>query len=189
MTDSIESAIEGANWYIVHTYSGYEQNVKEALEERIARHKLQSFFGPIIVPAEEISQTLKSGEVKIKKKTFYPGYLLVNMIMSDQAWRLVKDTPKVSGFLGSTKSAIPVSTEEVKRITQQMTEGVTSVIPLIEYLEGDEVKVVEGPFIDFVGIIEEVNSEKQRLKVLVTIFGREQLVDLDFNQVKKVEVE
>ena len=187
MTEELQAENqENLKWYIVHTYSGYERNVQEALSERIERHGLENRFGQILVPEEEVTSTLKNGSKRSRMKSFLPGYILVQMDLNDHSWRLVKDTPKVTGFLGNKKYPKPIPEEEVKRITKQIKEGSTSVAPKISFMIGETVKVVEGPFVDFQGRIDELNEEKKRVKVLVSIFGRDQIVDLDFSQVQKI---
>ncbi|GIW40129.1 MAG: transcription termination/antitermination protein NusG [Candidatus Binatia bacterium] len=170
-------------WYVVHTYSGYEHKVKAALEERIKTLGKQDLFGPILVPAEKVVELVK-GKKKTSSRKFFPGYILVNMELNDETWHIVRSTPKVTGFVGGTHPA-PISEEEVREITQQMAEGAARPKPKVLFEAGESVKVIDGPFQDFNGVVEEVKPEKGKLKVLISIFGRATPVELDFVQVEK----
>ena len=172
-------------WYVVHTYSQFEKSVQRALVERIARAGMQDLFGQILVPVEEVVE-LKSGQKNISERKFFPGYVLVEMEMTDESWHLVKDTPKVTGFLGgSAMKPSPISQKEVDNIMHQMQAGVEKPRPKVLFEVGEAVRVKEGPFTDFNGTVEDVNYDKNKLRVAVTIFGRSTPVELDFGQVEK----
>ncbi len=172
-------------WYVVHTYSQFEKSVQRALTERIARAGMQDQFGQILVPVEEVVE-LKSGQKSISERKFFPGYVLVEMEMTDESWHLVKDTPKVTGFLGGTAmKPTPISQKDVDNIMQQMQAGVEKPRPKVLFEVGESVRVKEGPFTDFNGTVEGVNYDKNKLRVAVTIFGRSTPVELDFGQVEK----
>jgi len=173
-------------WYVVHAYSGMEKAVERNLRERIDRAGMQSKFGRILVPTEEVVE-LKNGKKAVSERRFFPGYVLVEMAMDDDTWHLVKHTNKVTGFVGGAKNRpAPISESEVMKIVQQMQEGVEKPRPRVEWQVGELVRVKEGPFTDFNGAVEEVNYEKSKLRVSVTIFGRATPVELDFAQVEKV---
>jgi transcriptional antiterminator NusG len=172
-------------WYVVHAYSGFEKSVQRALVERIARSGMQDRFGQILVPVEEVVE-MKSGQKSISERKFFPGYVLVEMEMDDETWHLVKSTPKVTGFVGGTATKpTPISETEVQKIMQQMQEGVDKPKPKVLFEIGEMVRVKEGPFTDFHGSVEDVNYEKSKLRVSVTIFGRATPVELEFAQVEK----
>ena len=172
-------------WYVVHAYSGFEKSVMRAIQERINRLGMQEKFGQILVPVEEVVE-MKSGQKSITERKFFPGYVLVEMEMNDDTWHLVKDTPKVTGFVGGTGNRpTPISQKEVDKIMQQMQDGVDKPRPKILFEVGEVVRVKEGPFTDFHGSVEDVNYEKNRLRVSVTIFGRATPVELEFGQVEK----
>ncbi len=172
-------------WYVVHAYSGFEKSVQRALVERIARAGMQDSFGQILVPVEEVVE-MKGGQKSISERKFFPGYVLVEMDMNDDTWHLVKSTPKVTGFVGGTATKpTPISEKEVDKIMQQMQEGVEKPRPKVLFEAGEMVRVKDGPFTDFNGSVEEVNYEKSRLRVSVTIFGRATPVELEFAQVEK----
>ena len=172
-------------WYVVHAYSGFEKSVMRAIQERINRLGMQEKFGQILVPVEEVVE-MKSGQKSITERKFFPGYVLVEMEMNDDTWHLVKDTPKVTGFVGGTGNRpTPISQKEVDKIMQQMQEGVEKPRPKTLFDVGETVRVKEGPFTDFNGSVEDVNYEKNRLRVSVTIFGRATPVELEFGQVEK----
>jgi transcription termination/antitermination protein NusG len=173
------------HWYVVHTYSQFEKSVQRALTERIQREGMQDKFGQILVPVEEVVE-LKSGQKSITERKFFPGYVLVEMEMTDESWHLVKDTPKVTGFLGgSAMKPTPISEKEVQNIMQQMQAGVEKPRPKVLFEVGETVRVKDGPFTDFNGVVEDVNYDKNKLRVAVTIFGRSTPVELDFGQVEK----
>ncbi|HPI60764.1 transcription termination/antitermination protein NusG [Zoogloea sp.] len=172
-------------WYVVHAYSGFEKSVQRALVERIARAGMQDFFGQILVPVEEVIE-MKNGQKSISERKFFPGYVLVEMEMNDDSWHLIKSTPKVTGFVGGTANKpTPISEKEVEKIMQQMQEGVDKPRPKVLFEVGEMVRVKEGPFTDFNGSVEDVNYEKSKIRVSVTIFGRATPVELDFGQVEK----
>ena len=173
------------HWYVVHTYSQFEKSVQRALQERIQREGMQDKFGQILVPVEEVVE-LKSGQKSISERKFFPGYVLVEMEMTDESWHLVKSTPKVTGFLGgSAMKPTPISEKEVQNIMQQMQAGVEKPRPKVLFEVGELVRVKEGPFTDFNGSVEDVNYDKNKIRVAVTIFGRSTPVELDFGQVEK----
>jgi transcriptional antiterminator NusG len=173
------------NWYVVHTYSQFEKSVQRALTERIQREGMQDKFGQILVPVEEVVE-LKSGQKSISERKFFPGYVLVEMEMTDETWHLVKSTPKVTGFLGgSAMKPTPISEKEVQNIMLQMQAGVEKPRPKVLFEVGELVRVKEGPFTDFNGSVEDVNYDKSKIRVAVTIFGRSTPVELDFGQVEK----
>lgn len=172
-------------WYVVHTYSQFEKSVQRALVERIARAEMQEQFGQILVPVEEVIE-LKGGQKSISERKFFPGYVLVEMEMTDDTWHLVKNTPKVTGFIGGTAMRpTPISQKEVDAIMQQMQAGVEKPRPKVLFEVGEVVRVKEGPFTDFNGTVEDVNYDKNKLRVSVAIFGRATPVELDFGQVEK----
>ncbi len=184
----IESAEDDSipkKWYAVHTYSGFEDNVKLALEERIVSSGLKKYFGDIIVPKEDIiEKTAKGGKKKIKRK-FFPGYIFIRMNVNTDSWHLLKATPKVTGFVGDQLNPMPVDESEMGKIVAQITEGVKRPKAKIEFSKGDGVKITEGPFSGFNGIINEIKPDKSKLEVLVSIFGRATPVELDFTQVER----
>ena len=172
-------------WYVVHVYSGMEKSVQKALNERIERAGLQTSFGRILVPSEEVVE-MKGGQKSISERRIFPGYVLVEMDLTDETWHLVKNTNRVTGFLGgSGNRPSPISEKEVEKILSQMEEGVEKPRPKVLFEVGEMVRVKEGPFADFNGNVEEVNYEKSKVRVSVTIFGRATPVELDFSQVEK----
>ena len=172
-------------WYVVHAYSGFEHKVKLALEERIRLAGLEEQFGEILVPTEEVVE-MRMGQQRKSERKFFPGYVLVQMDMSDESWHLVKDVPKVMGFIGGTSDRpAPISNQEADRILQRIQDGVEKPRPKVLFEPGEVVRVVDGPFADFNGVVEEVNYEKSRLRVSVLIFGRSTPVELEFSQVEK----
>lgn len=172
-------------WYIVHTYSGFENKVKISLQERIKALGQETLFGKILVPTEQVME-LKQGQKKTSARKFYPGYILVQMALNDETWHTVRNTAKVTGFVGGEVKPTPIPDAEAERIIQQMEEGVSRPKPKYRFEEGDEVRVIDGPFSNFQGIVEEVKPDKEKLRVLITIFGRPTPVELDFIQVNKV---
>ncbi|WP_458232557.1 transcription termination/antitermination protein NusG [Roseateles sp. P5_E8] len=173
-------------WYVVHAYSGMEKAVERNLRERIDRAGMQDKFGRILVPTEEVVE-LKNGKKAVTERRFFPGYVLVEMAMDDESWHLVKHTSKVTGFVGGAKNRpAPISEAEVMKIVNQMKDGVEKPRPKVEWTVGEVVRVKEGPFTDFNGSVEEVNYDKSKVRVSVTIFGRATPVELDFSQVEKV---
>ncbi len=172
-------------WYVVHAYSGMEKAVERNIRERINRAGMQDMFGEILVPTEEVVE-IKNGQKRTSERRFYPGYVLVQMVMNDDTWHLVKHTNKVTGFVGGAKNRpAPISEEEVAKILGQMEEGVEKPRHKVEFMAGEYVRVKEGPFTDFNGTVEEVNYEKSKVRVSVTIFGRATPVELEFSQVEK----
>ena len=172
-------------WYVVHAYSGFEKSMQRALVERVARDGMQDFFGQILVPVEEVVE-MRNGQKSITERKFFPGYVLVEMEMNDDTWHLIKSTPKVTGFVGGTANKpTPISEKEVDKIMQQMKDGVDKPRPKVLFEVGEMVRVKEGPFTDFNGSVEDVNYEKSKIRVSVTIFGRATPVELDFGQVEK----
>jgi transcriptional antiterminator NusG len=180
------AAASGLRWYVVHAYSGMEKAVERNLRERIERSGMQAKFGRILVPTEEVVE-LKGGKKAVTQRRFFPGYVLVEMLLDDDTWHLVKHTSKVTGFVGGARNRpAPISEAEVMKIVNQMQEGIDKPKPKVEWQVGELVRVKEGPFTDFNGAVEEVNYEKSKVKVSVTIFGRATGVELDFSQVEKV---
>jgi transcriptional antiterminator NusG len=172
------------NWYVVHTFSGFEHKAKAALEDRIKSLGKQDFFGDIIVPAEKVVELVK-GKKKTSSRKFFPGYILAQMELSDETWHIVKGTPKVTGFVGGGLHPPSVSDEEIKEITRQMEEGAIKPRPRVIFSAGENIKVVDGPFSDFNGVVDEVRPDKGKLRVLISIFGRATPVELDFVQVER----
>jgi transcriptional antiterminator NusG len=172
-------------WYIVHTYSGFEHKVKTNLEERVKTLKQEDYFGQVLVPTEQVVE-LKKGQKKTSSRKFYPGYIMVQMVLNKETWHTVRNTAKVTGFLGGGSEPYPVPDEEAERIIRQMEEGIIKPKPKYSFEEGDEVRVVDGPFSNFQGMVEEVKPDKEKLRVLITIFGRATPVELDFIQVSKI---
>ncbi len=172
-------------WYVVHAYSNYEHKVKQSLEERIQRYGLGDKFGQILVPTEEVVE-MREGQKRRSERKFFPGYVLVQMEMDDETWHLVKEVPKVLGFIGgSSDKPAPISEKEAMAILHQVQEGVEKPRPKVLFEPGELVRVTDGPFNDFNGVVEQVNYEKSRLRVAVQILGRSTPVELDFGQVEK----
>lgn len=172
-------------WYVVHAYSGFENQVKRSLQERVERSGLQHKFGQILVPTEEVVE-MRDGQKRKSERKFFPGYVLVQMEMDDETWHLVRDVPKVMGFIGGTSDKpAPISDKEAEAILQRVQEGVEKPRPKVLFEPGEVVRVIDGPFNDFNGVVEEVNYEKNRLRVAVLIFGRSTPVELEFSQVEK----
>ncbi len=184
-TELKPASASGKRWYVVHAYSGMEKSVARTLQERVDRAAMQDKFGKILVPTEEVVE-IKGGQKSISERRFFPGYVLVEMEMTDETWHLVKNTPKVTGFIGGkANKPTPISEREVQKILSQMQEGVEKPRPKVLFEVGEMVRVKDGPFTDFNGNVEEVNYEKSKLRVSVTIFGRATPVELDFAQVEK----
>ncbi|MDA8162213.1 MAG: transcription termination/antitermination protein NusG [Desulfobacteraceae bacterium] len=171
-------------WYIIHTYSGFEAKVKIALEERIKQYGLESQFSAVVVPTENVVEVVR-GERKMSSRKVYPGYVLVRMEFNDETRHLVQETPKVTGFVGGSKS-VPLPDEEAEKIIHQMEERAQKPVPKYSFEKGDDVTVIEGPFANFHGVIEEVKPEKGKVRVMVSIFGRSTPVELEFAHVQKV---
>ena len=176
-------------WYVVHTYSGYENKVKDLLEERIEAYSMQHMFDDILIPTEEVEEIIKGkkGEKQVRKtsRKFFPGYLLVHMDMTNETWHLVRDTPRVTGFIGGKTKPIPIPDGGMVDLVEKIKEGKLRPTVKMDFEKGDEVAIVEGPFSNFNGTVEEVKPEKGRLKVLVSIFGRQTPIELEYLQVKK----
>jgi len=172
-------------WYVVHTFSGFEKQVQRSLREHIKRASMDEQFGDILVPTEEVVE-MRSGEKRTSERKFFPGYVLVKMEMNDDTWHLVKNVPKVSGFIGgSGTKPTPITDKEAQAILHQVQEGVEKPKPKFSFAPGELVRIVDGPFMDFNGTVEDVNFEKNKLRVTVSIFGRLTPVELEFSQVEK----
>ena len=172
-------------WYVVHAYSNFENKVKQALEDRVKREGLEQYFGKILVPTEEIVE-MRMGQQRKSERKFFPGYVLVQMELTDETWHLVKDVPRVLGFIGGTSDRpAPISEKEAMSILNRVEEGVNKPRPKVLFEAGEVVRVIDGPFKDFNGVVEEVNYEKNKLKISVLIFGRSTSVELGFGQVEK----
>jgi transcriptional antiterminator NusG len=172
-------------WYVIHTYSGYENKAKLGLEERIKSLKKEAFFAEVVVPEENVVELVK-GQKKTTKRRFFPGYILVKMILNEETWHIVKNTPKITGFVGDKVKPVPVPEAEVQKMTNRIAEGQVKPRPRISFAEGENVRVIDGPFSNFNGVVEDVNPDKGKVKVLVSIFGRSTPVELDFIQVEKI---
>jgi transcriptional antiterminator NusG len=172
-------------WYVVHAFSGFEKQVARSLEEHIRNAGMEEFFGEIMVPTEEVVE-MKGGQKRTTQRKFFPGYVLVKMEMNDDTWHLVKSVPKVTGFIGGTATKpAPITEKEAQAILQQVQEGVEKPRPKFSFEPGEQVRVIDGPFADFNGTVEDVNFEKAKLRVSVSIFGRMTPVELEFSQVEK----
>ena len=172
-------------WYVVHTYSGYENKARAALEERIRSLGMEESFGEILIPEEEVVERTKTGKTRQTKKRFYPGYMLVQMDLDNETWHIVKNTPKITGFVGNMRNPPPVPDEEVERITSRMSDGESEPKPVMHFERGEEVRVNDGPFATMKGTVEEANPARSKLRVMVSIFGRPTAVELDYSQVEK----
>jgi transcriptional antiterminator NusG len=173
------------HWYVVHAYSGFEQQVKRSLEERIRRKSLEDSFGDILVPTEEVVE-MREGQKRKSERKFFPGYVLVQMEMNDETWHLVKEAPKVLGFIGGTgDKPTPITEKEAMAILQRVQEGADKPRPKVLFEPGEMVRIIDGPFNDFNGVVEEVDYEKNKMRVSVLIFGRSTPVELEFGQVEK----
>ena len=172
-------------WYIVHTYSGFENKVSESLQQRVQAYGLQADIGDVLIPTEDVVE-MRGGRRVVSSKRFFPGYILVEMNMSDHAWHVVRNTPKVTGFVGAGSKPTPLTREEVDQILLQVTVAAEKPKPKYTFEKGDQVRINEGPFTSFNGVVDDVNLDRNTLKVLVTIFGRSTPVELDFLQVEKL---
>ncbi|MDD2605986.1 MAG: transcription termination/antitermination protein NusG [Desulfobacterales bacterium] len=172
-------------WYIVHVYSGFEGKVKASLEEKIAASPYRDQFGEVLVPTEQVVELVK-GKRRESSRKFYPGYILVHMELSDETWHIVNSTPKVTGFLGGRDQPSPLTDEEADRILNRMEAGKHKPKPKYQFEQGDDIRVIDGPFANFHGTVDEVNAEKGKIRVLVSIFGRSTPVELEFVQVTKL---
>jgi transcription termination/antitermination protein NusG len=173
------------HWYIVHTYSGFEKKVAESLAQRVQAYGLQDDIGEILIPTEDVVE-MRGGRKVVTPKRFFPGYILVEMNMTDHAWHVVKNTPKVTGFVGAGVRPTPLTKDEVEQILEQVKSAAEKPKPKYTFEKGDQVRINEGPFTSFNGVVDEVNVDKNTLKVMVTIFGRATPVELDFLQVEKI---
>lgn len=173
------------NWYVVHAYSGFEKKVAQSIKEQAVQAGMQNLFDDVLVPTEQVVEMRRGQKVNSERK-FFPGYVLVHMELTEETYHLVNDTPKVTGFLGAGKSPMPISNAEAKRMLHQLNEGVERPKPSIMYEIGEQVRVCDGPFQSFNGYVEDVDSERARLKVLVSIFGRATPVELEYAQVEKM---
>lgn len=172
-------------WYIVHVYSGFENKVVEAIKDQAEKVGLSEYFGDILVPMEQVTEVRRGQKVDVSRN-FFPGYILVSMVMEDQTWHLVRSISKVSGFLGANNKPAPISNAEAEKIMSQIQEGVERPKSVLVFEVGEQVKVSDGPFASFTGVVEVVDEEKNRLKVSVSIFGRSTPVELEYNQVEKL---
>ncbi len=172
------------NWYIIHTYSGFEKKVKESLESRVAAFGLQEKIGRLMVPTEDVVE-VRGGKKVISPRMFYPGYVLVEMEMNDDTWHVVRSTPRVTGFVGTGQIPTPLTEQEVESILNRTRAAPEKAKPKLIFERNEQVRIVDGPFANFNGVVEEVNSDRSTLKVSVTIFGRSTPVELDFTQVEK----
>ena len=170
-------------WYVIHTYSGYENKVKANLDHRITSMDMEGKIFEVVIPTEEVME-IKAGQKQVSQKKIFPGYILVKMQLNDDSWYVVRNTPGVTGFVGSTNKPVPLSNEEVDKILHEAAAGKPK--PTTQYTEGQSIKVIAGPLADFTGTISEINLDQNKLKVLVSIFGRETPVELSFNQVTKL---
>lgn len=172
-------------WYVVHVYSGHEHRAKSSLEERVKSLSKQSLISEVIVPEETVVELVK-GQRRTSKRRFFPGYILVRMELADESWHIIKNTPKITGFVGDKLRPMPVSEAEIQRMTSRISEGISRPKPKVSFIEGENVRVIDGPFLNFSGVVEDVNVDKAKVRVLVSIFGRSTPVELDFVQVEKI---
>ena len=170
---------QGSRWYVVHTYSGHENKVKANIEKLVENREMQDIIFEVRVPVEEVAE-IKNGKKKMKERKMFPSYVIIKMIMTDESWYLVRNTRGVTGFVGPGSKPVPLSDEEVKAL------GVVERLPAIELAIGDTIKVKEGPFEDFIGAVESISQEKRKIKAFVSMFGRETLIELDYDQIEKV---
>lgn len=175
----------GKAWYVIHTYSGYEQKVKVSLEQAFEHAGIKDKVGEIIIPTEEVVE-IRQGKKKITSRKFFPGYVLIYVEMDQDIWYMIKNTPKVTGFLGGSGTPVPLSEEEVKGIMEQVKGESTRPKPKFSFEKGESIRVIEGPFINFNGVVEDVNPDKGKVKVMVSIFGRATPVELEFPQIERV---
>ena len=179
-----EKSERDMKWYVVHTYSGYEAKAKQALKDRIVSQKAEKDFDDILIPSENVIEVVK-GKKKTKNKRFFPSYILVRMHLTNKTWHIVKNTPKITGFVGHTMHPPSVPDEQVRKLTSQIEEGTLRTKSAASFEAGDSVRVTDGPFANFNGVVEEVKPEKEKVRVLVSIFGRPTPVELNFSQVEK----
>ena len=173
-----------ARWYVIHAYSGFEHKVSESIKEQANKQGLSNMIEDISVPTQEIVEVKRGARINTERK-FFPGYILIKMIMNDDTWHLVKNTPKVSTFLGSKGMPIPISNAEAAKISEQVLQGIEKPKPSIEFEVGEVIKVIDGPFASFDGMLEQIDTDKSRIKVAVSIFGRSTPVELEYSQVEK----
>lgn len=178
-----EDRTENMKWYVIHTHSGFETKARLGLQETARQYKMEDYLGEIIIPMENVVE-VKKGEKSERARKFFPGYILAQMELSDRMWHVVKNSPRVIGFVGGTTNPPPVPMHEVERIRGQMEQGMKAPTPVLSFKEGDPVRVIDGPFKNFNGVVEEVNPDKAKVRVLVSIFGRATPVELDFVQVE-----
>ncbi len=171
-------------WYVVHTYSGYESKAKETLKNRIKQEGMEEYFSEILVPTETLVSVVK-GQRKTSQRKIYPGYIIIQMDLNERTWHLVKDTPKIIGFAGNSQNPKPMSEKEISSLMKQIHEGASRIKPKLDFSEGDLLKIIDGPFSGFTGTIDEINPDKRKLRVLVSIFGRSTPVELEFSQVER----
>ncbi|MBI28444.1 MAG: hypothetical protein CFH21_01074 [Alphaproteobacteria bacterium MarineAlpha5_Bin11] len=176
--------MEEAKWYVIHAYSGFEKKVADNIRERSYTLGLSDMIEEISVPTQEIVEVKRGSRVNTERK-FFPGYILIKMIMNDETWHMIKNTPKVSTFLGSKGKPTPISNSEANKISEQVLQGIEKPRPSIEFEVGEHIKVIDGPFASFDGMIEQIDEEKSRIKVAVSIFGRSTPVELEYSQVEK----
>jgi transcription termination/antitermination protein NusG len=181
----VMTEVSDKNWYIVHTYSGFEKKVAESLQQRVQAYGLQADIGEVLIPTEDVVE-MRSGKKVVSSKRFFPGYILVEMNMTDHAWHVVKNTPKVTGFVGAGAKPTPLTKDEVEQILTQVRTAAEKPKPKYTFDKGDQVRINEGPFAGFNGLVDEVNTDKNTLKIMVTIFGRSTPVEMDFLQVEKL---
>ena len=177
--------IEGKQWYIIHTYSGFERKVAESLMNRVRVHELQEMIGQILIPTEDVVE-MRGGKKVVTSKLFFPGYILVEMEMTDETWHLVRNTPKVTGFVSQGNKPTPLTEEEVNQVVHRVSTADERPKPKFVFERGEAIKIIDGPFLNFTGVVEDVNLERSTMKVMVTIFGRPTPVELEFVQVEKV---
>lgn len=179
-----EASDQSMKWYVIHTYSGHEMKAKQGLEERIKSFGKEKFFEEILIPSENVVEMVQ-GEKKTTTRKFFPGYILVKMSLNDEMWHLVKNTPKITGFIGGNKKPTPVPEKEVKKLTKQISDGTLRPKMKTTFEKGESVRVIEGPFQNFNGLVEDVKPDKGKLIVMVSVFGRSTPVELDFTKVEK----
>lgn len=185
MTGGKEAEIKEMKWYVAHTYSGYEKKVRDSLKERIRQAGMEDHVGEILVPEENVVE-IRGGKKRVSARKFFPGYIMIEMVMGDKLLHLIKETPRVTGFLGDAKEPVPLTAAEVARLKDQLTGAAERPKPKYAYEVGESVRVTDGPFANFTGVLEEVNVERAKVKVMVSIFGRSTPVELEFSQIEKI---
>ncbi|MEE2962339.1 MAG: transcription termination/antitermination protein NusG [Myxococcota bacterium] len=181
----MEPKNENWKWYVVNAHSGHEHRAKASLEERIRQNDLAEYFGEILIPTENVIELTKNGQKRTSKRKFFPGYMLVQMEITDHTWHCINNTPKITGFVGRTTNPPPIPDHEVGRLTKQIDEGTLKAKPKVNFSVGEDVRVTDGPFANFNGLVDDVNEDKGKLRVMVSIFGRSTPVELEFVQVEK----